>query len=155
MHSTCLLSNRGLVYQTWFRLSHMEFSRCEKGAVDPIDNVAGWHVSWREIDYRFFDGGGEWILVDISYVRTGSAMGCWGHRCLASEDGRDGKVVGTEVIAYRPLRPAWPGIADSRSVRCIVVACAHVRTCGVSSLRMLAFWEIIQTSANSPRLSAG
>ncbi len=54
----------------------MEFSRCEKDAVDPIDNVAEWHVSWREFVYRFFDGGGELIFVDISCVQTGSAMGC-------------------------------------------------------------------------------
>ncbi len=37
-------------------------------------------------------------------------------------------VVGTEVLAYRPLVPGWPGIADSCHIGCAETTCAPINT---------------------------
>ncbi len=50
-------------------------------------------------------------------------------RYFALNGGRDGERVGTDVFAYRPSRPCWPGVADSRNIGCAGAACAPDNTC--------------------------
>ncbi len=65
-------------------------------------------------------------------------MGLRGRQYFAPDGGRDGEVVGTEVIAYRPICLDCPGVADSRNVGFLRAPVPLLIYVAIPSLRMLA-----------------